>query len=127
MQDALICVVEYNAQHVVGVLRVIGARSGVMATTWLEVQPAFDELEQSLRGIGMDEGRRHGLGGAQLGLKLGNIASWSGSVNAAGTNQSANVWIGLVIRLFISVDSLLEALLAATGIGTAIKEAKDTI
>ena len=126
MRDSLACVVEYNAQHVVGVLPVIGARSGAMAAARLEAQPAFDELEQALRGIGIDEPRRHGLGEAQLSFKLGNIASWSGSVSTAGTNYSANVWITLVIRPFISVDSLLETLLAATGIGTAVKEAKDT-
>ena len=64
MRDALGCFVEYNAEHVVGVRPVIGARSGAMAD-WLEAQPAFDELEHSLRGIGIDEVSRHGLGEAQ--------------------------------------------------------------
>ena len=73
----------------------IGARPGVMAATGLGAQPALDELEQSLRGIGIDESHRRDLGEAQLSFKLGNIASWSGSVNAAATNQSANLWIQL--------------------------------
>ena len=64
---------------------------------------------------------------ARRGLKLGNLTYRGGSLSAPGTNQCANVWIDLVIPLFISVDSFLDTLLAATGIGTALKEANDTI
>ena len=127
VRDVLAHIVRNDIEDGVNVRPVIESRTEAMQDAWEEVQPAFDQFQASLSEITDVQVTIHGLGGAQLRFKLGNVNYWSDRANAAATNQVANVWIGIVIRLLFSIDTLLDSLLAATGIGTAVKEAKDAI
>ena len=84
----------------------------------------IQELEEEVKNLCGNIVARHGLSGAQLMFKLANVAWWSQKVEEATTR---GMRIAFQDRLFISIDSLLETILAATGSGSALKEMKEAI
>lgn len=98
-----------------------------MRLAWSEVSLRFEDLV--LRAVDLDREMvaLHGLGGVELRFKLATVAYWSRRVNAAAILGFRRVWLGYIRRLLDSVDTLLDSLLNASNMGTAIKEFKDAV
>ncbi len=94
---------------------------------WQETSPLFGNLPQLVQEIDNAAVMDHGLYGAQLRFKLANVEWWSQQVNLAEQNLQTAMWIANIWRLLESIDTLLESILAALGVGSALTEIKDSI
>lgn len=79
---------------------------------------AFSDLREAINDLNDDQLRAHGLSGAQLEAKL--------TLAQRAMNKVRRIRGYLSFReLIAAVDTLLESILSATGVGTAISELKD--
>ena len=127
VREALNYIAQNRVEGGIGERPVIEARAEALMAAWDEATPFFDQLEQRLGEITLEEVEKHGLDRAQLRFKLGNVAYWSSRVNSAVANQRRDAWFNALIRLLFSIGSLLESVLDATGFGTALKEVLNAI
>ena len=100
---------------------------------WNEVGGSFHTLAQSVMHIESPTVARHGIGGAQLRFKLGNVARWSQrladlpSPDGAPMMRLPRPWRKYIQYLLDSINNLLKSILAAVGAGSAVQEIKDAI
>ena len=102
---------------------------------WNEVAGRFLELDQSVMHIESRTVARHGIGGAQLRFKLGNVARWSqrlGAVDLPTLDEAPMArlpdnWRKYIQYLLDSINNLLNSILKALGAGSAVQEIKDAI
>ena len=92
-----------------------------MTAAFNQVRPLFEDLAPFAADIGLRGVEEHGLGGDQLEFKLRTVEFWANRVN------QANFGTGLIRRLLDAIDTLLDSILDALGIGGSIQEIKDAI
>lgn len=93
---------------------------GDMQAAWNEARPAFAEFPRAAGALPADRILNHGLAGAQLDFKLATVRYWA--------NRFQGNVAGFVFRrLLDSIDTLLDSLLAAMGVGSSLTELKDAI
>lgn len=93
-----------------------------MNAAWNEAHAGFAELPAAAAALPLEQVRRHGLAGDQLAFKLATVRYW------AGQFQDADQSPGFVLRrLLDAIDTLLDSLLAAIGVGSSLKELKDAV
>ena len=102
---------------------------------WNEVAGSFSALEKSVTHIDSLKVSRHGIGGAQLRFKLGNVARWSQRLTELGSPERdflnnwrlPDRWRDYIEYLLESINNLLTSILEALGFGTDVQEMKDAI
>lgn len=92
----------------------------VMRAAWEEVREHFDRAYGALQEVSDNRLWLHGLTGSQLGFKLG-VVNWIGQRYARLDGKS------LFRKLIDAIDTLLESILDALGVGGAISEFKDAM
>jgi hypothetical protein len=93
----------------------------LMHETWHEEMPGeFAGLRDRIPRIAEEELDRHGFRGRQLRFKLGVVRARVREFVAGGVGEALS-------RLLDSIDSVLDSLLGAAGVGTAIKEFKEAL
>ena len=111
-----------------------------MRAAWEDVSPLFPGLASDAAEIHPDLAERHGLHGSQLHFKLATVRYWTGRVNRTGRANNARIsrkirrrrrnrgkWREFLGRLLIAIDTLLDSILKALGMGSSVKEVKDAI
>lgn len=98
-------------------LRTLGSRA------WVELKESYplSAFIGSIRDIPDDRLRAHGLSGAQLNYKfavIGFVADKLGKLKFPARHRA---------RVIDAIDTVLDSLIDATGIGTALKEIKDML
>ena len=92
-----------------------------MKAAFEEVKGSFDNLAVQAANIQLTNIQSHGLGGAQLDFKLRTVEFWADRV------RHPNIGSRWIRRLLDAIDTLLDSILDAVGIGSSIKEIKDAI
>ena len=98
-----------------------------MSTAWGEAKPLFDDLAIAAANIYADRVVLHGLHGSQLRFKLATIQYWAERVNETARRGLRGKWLDFLQRLLTAIDTLLDSILKALGIGSSVKEVKDAI
>ncbi len=88
--------------------------------TWVVVEPYFDVAIGNSRNVTKDRLVQHGLVGIQLDMKIEIFNFMKRKYKSVGGKS-------ILRRLFDAIDTLLESILAAIGVGGAISEFKDSV
>lgn len=115
--DALQFLVEDQEYHELFVDGLVGD----MDAAWNDARPAFAGFPGAAGELPADRILNHGLAGAQLDFKLATVRYWAGRFGQDGVNRF------VLGRLLDSIDTLLDSLLAAMGVGSSLTELKDAI
>lgn len=94
-----------------------------MAAAWADAGAQFDWLPAAVAELRPDQVANHGLGGDQLSFKLATVRYWATRFLEAPLALRSR----LLRRLLDAIDTLLESLLDALGVGSSLKEMKDAI
>ena len=119
------------------VLQSISRERGLIASTLI------DQAQSALEDVGEREFARlaeaagsisdpsvlsaHGLGGTQLAFKLNTVRYWADRANEMFRVGLVGKWRDFIRRLLKAIDTLLDSILKALGVETAVKEVKDAI
>ena len=91
-----------------------------MRAAWKEIDSHFNELESAVRKLNTQQLQQHGFIGKLLDFKL-KVAGWSWM-------RFADFGGGRLLKKSLgAIDNVLESLIEATGVGSAIKELKDAV
>ena len=93
-----------------------------IGAAWKEFEEDFDESRfvATARDIPSDRAVWAGLYGAQLRLKLAVVSHWHHKWNSSFSTK-------ILKKLLDAIDTVLDSLIAATGLGEALKELKDIL
>jgi hypothetical protein len=91
-----------------------------MREAWKEVQPHFNDLLHAVHTADQQRLLAHGLGGFQLHFKLATVRELFQIYTRAGSRRALR-------RLLEAADTLLDSIVGATTVGSAVVEIKDTI
>lgn len=93
-----------------------------IGAAWKEFEEDFDEpgFIAAARDIRTPRAKWAGLYGAQLRLKLAVVGYWRRKWNASVSTR-------ILKKLLDAIDTVLDSLIAATGLGEALKELKDIL
>ena len=100
---------------------------GPMEEAWMEAEPGFEVLADSVVHLNPGQVLAHGLWGAQLEFKLGTVRYWAQRFidqQSIGLTRAAK---GILRWLLNSINTLLTSLASAVGAGTGLQEMKDAI
>ena|SRR3990172_11063084 len=91
-----------------------------MRAAWAEMPEHFRALRAGVGRLSDTKIRDHGFSPIQLNFKLQVVASWWRRFSENGGRRIA-------LKLLGAIDTVLDSLIDATGLGGAIKEIKDAI
>lgn len=92
----------------------------ILKKTWEVVEPYFVLVVNESRNVTKEQLVHHGLIGIQLDLKIEIFDFMKHKYKILGSKS-------VLRRLFDAIDTLLESILAAIGVGGAISEFKDSV
>ena len=98
-----------------------------MQEAWVEAEPEFGALANSVVHLNPADVQAHGLWGAQLEFKLATVRYWAQRFieqQPIGLNRAVK---GILRWLLNAINTLLTSLASAVGAGTVLQEMKDAI